>query len=104
LIHQRQLLNQLGILSLEKPTTMYVDNQSAIALSLNPVFHSRTKHFTMRHHYVREQVAKGNVTLKYCSTDEMIADFLTKALARPKFEKFRLMAGVQHLHTKGLDL
>ena len=76
------------------PTILAADNQRAIALSKNYGFHERTKHFGIRHHFIREKVLAGEIQLKYCPTNEMVADMLTKALGRIIFEKFRREEGV----------
>ena len=54
------------------------DNQGSIALAHNPVFHSRTKHIDIQHHYIRDEVASKRIELSYIPTDEMIADGLTR--------------------------
>ena len=66
---------------------LYEDNQSCIALAKNPIHHARTKHIDIQHHFVREKVESKEVELAYMSTDDMVADALTKPLARPKFAK-----------------
>lgn len=48
------------------------DNQGSIALAHNPVFHSRTKHIDIQHHYIRDEVAAQRIQLSYIPTDEMI--------------------------------
>ena len=78
---------------------IHEDNQSAIAIAKNPQFHGRVKHINIKYHFIREQVNNDNIVLKYCQTSEMIADMLTKALGRIKFEKLREMAGVMPLKT-----
>ena len=64
------------------------DNQGSIALAHNPVFHSRTKHIDIQHHYIRDEVASKRIELSYVPTEEMIADGLTKALTHVKFHRF----------------
>ena len=70
------------------PTTIYCDTQSCIKLSLNPVFHNRSKHIEIPYHYVRDMVEKDVIKLEYISTEDQIADILTKPLAKPKVELF----------------
>ena len=94
IIWLRQLISELGSAP-QTPTVIYEDNQAAIAMTKNPQFHGRAKHINIKHHFVREQVAKGNVQLQYCPTSEMTADILTKGLSRDNFEKLRSKSGVE---------
>jgi hypothetical protein len=89
----RVLLEDLGFTQGEA-TTIHADNQGCIALSRNPVSHSRAKHIDIRHHFIRERVENSEVDLKFCSTKDMVADIFTKPLARESFEKFRAALGV----------
>jgi hypothetical protein len=68
-------------------TTIYGDNKGSLDLTANPVFHSRTKHIQVRYHAIRDYVERGEIRLQYIQTDEMLADGLTKALDRVKFER-----------------
>jgi hypothetical protein len=83
-IFLRQLLSELGYK--QASVTLHCDNQSSIALSSNPAYHQRTKHIDVQHHFIREKVEAGEIVLKYEPTEHMIADVLTKALARAKHE------------------
>lgn len=74
---------------------IHCDNQGAIALAKNDQFHARTKHIDIREKWVREAVAAKDITLEYISTDLQLADGLTKALPRDKFEYFRRAIGVE---------
>ena len=72
---------------------IYKDNQAAISLAKNPQYHGWAKHIDIRHQFVRERVAEGTIELKYCCTEDMVADKLTKGL-NTNLEKLRKMAGV----------
>ena len=61
-------------------TPIYCDNTSAINLSKNPVHHSRTKHIEVRHHFLRDHVAKNDVKLEFLLTNDRLADIFTKPL------------------------
>jgi len=60
------------------------DSQSAIAAIKNPVNHSRTKHIDLRHHFIRDIVSKGLMSMEYIPTESNSADALTKGLQRMK--------------------
>jgi hypothetical protein len=87
----RALLDELPIgAGPAKPaTTIYGDNQGCIALAKNDVHHQRTKHIAIRHHFVRERVASGDVVLVWVPTGKMVADVLTKATTQAVFELHR---------------
>ncbi|XP_048491166.1 uncharacterized mitochondrial protein AtMg00810-like [Beta vulgaris subsp. vulgaris] len=70
------------------------DNQSAIRLAENPVFHARTKHVEVHYHFVREKVLRGEIELEQVNTEDQVADIFTKGLGGPKFEKFRKQLGM----------
>ena len=89
----RKLLNDLGRKQ-EGPTTIYCDNMSAIALTKNPVFHARSKHIELRHHFIRDLVQKEEIQLEFITTNEQPADMLTKPITTEKFLKFRDMLGL----------
>jgi len=89
----RMLLQELD-LPQTKATIIHADNQGSIALAHNPVSHSRAKHIDIQHHFIRERVERGEVSLNYVSTKEMMADIFTKALPCESFEKFRTNLGV----------
>lgn len=71
------------------------DNISAIKLAKNPVFHARTKHLEIHHHFVRERQLAGEISVQHISTQEQPADILTKSLSRIKFEQHRKSIGMR---------
>ncbi|GKA64776.1 copia protein [Tanacetum coccineum] len=70
------------------------DNKGAIDLSKNLVQHSRTKHIEIRHHFLRDNVQKGNISIEKVSSEDNIADILTKPLKREPFNYLRLGQGM----------
>jgi hypothetical protein len=70
------------------------DNAGAIALSKNPVHHERSKHIGMRHHFLREKIEDGTISLDHVRSEENLADVLTKGLPKDVFEKHRQNLGV----------
>ena len=82
------LLRELG-LSPTRPPSLWCDNIDATYLSVNPVFHARTKHIKIDYHFVREQVAKKALEIRHISTHDQLADVLTKPLPIQQFERFR---------------
>ncbi|GJY27522.1 hypothetical protein Tco_0403289 [Tanacetum coccineum] len=56
------------------------DNKGAIDLSKNPVQHSRTKHIEIRHHFLRDNVQKGNISIEKVASEDNIGDIFTKPL------------------------
>ena len=96
LIWLRKLLQELGFQQ-KMATVLFEDSTSAIEVSRNPKFHGRMKHIDIRHHFLRDAVEAGTLILQYCQTDNQLADIMTKALPRDKFETFRKLLGVQKL-------
>jgi hypothetical protein len=70
---------------------LYQDNKSAILLETNGKKSSgkRTRALHIRYFFLTDQVEKGNVTIVYCPTDDMVGDFHTKPLQGEKVQKFR---------------
>ncbi len=81
----RQLLKDMGY-EQKAPTILHEDNQGCIMLLKNPVYHAKTKHINIQHHFIREKVEQKQVELKYCPMNKMIADILTKLISRDQFK------------------
>ena len=76
------LKNLMGELQIDlSPVHLYCDNESAIAISKNPVQHYRTRHFKLHWHFVRQVQEAGEVVVSFVRTALQDADFLTKALS-----------------------
>ncbi|GJY69593.1 retrovirus-related pol polyprotein from transposon TNT 1-94, partial [Tanacetum coccineum] len=74
---------------------LFCDNQSAIYLAKNPVFHGRTKHIKIRYHYIRELVSEGTLSLKKILGAKNPADMLTKVMATEKLKLCAASTGLQ---------
>ncbi|KAK2453566.1 putative mitochondrial protein [Trifolium repens] len=81
------LLNDLKI-QCSKPPVIYCDSQSALHIASNLVFHERTKHLEIDCHLVREKLQQGLLRLLPISTEDQLADCLTKPLGVAKFNGF----------------
>ncbi|GJZ06768.1 retrovirus-related pol polyprotein from transposon TNT 1-94 [Tanacetum coccineum] len=80
---------------------LYCNNKSAIALRCNNVQHLRSNHIDIHHHFIREKVENGVVKLYFMTTDYQLADILTKALPRERFEFLLLRLGMKNKMAKG---
>ena len=64
-------------------------------LAKNPQFHNRTKHIDIRHHFIREAIETGLVTLQYVQSEDNTADVLTKALSGPVHKQHMIGLGLR---------
>ena len=83
LLWMKQTLRDFGCEFNKIP--LLCDNESAIKLANNPVQHSRTKHIDIRHHFLRDHEAKGDIELFHVSTENQLADIFTKPLDETRF-------------------
>ena len=84
LLWMQKLLSHYGIR--QEYLTIYSDNTIAINISKNPIQHSRTKHIEIRHHFIRELVDDGTLTLEFIHTNDQKVDLFTKPLDSKRFE------------------
>ncbi|GJT30009.1 retrovirus-related pol polyprotein from transposon TNT 1-94 [Tanacetum coccineum] len=82
---------------------LYCDSQSAIAISCNPVQHSRTKHIHTRYHFIKEQVENGIIELYFVRTEYQLADMFTKALPEDRFQYLVRRIGMRCLTPAELE-
>ncbi len=85
------IYDSLGV-NYEKSGVIHDDNEACIKLNSAPIvnFSGRSKYISRKYFSVYEHVEGGKVILRWCGTDDMIADFLTKAIIGNKFAKFRI--------------
>lgn len=81
-------------------TKILVDNQSAIAIANNSVFHGKTKHFNVKLYFLREAQQEGSISLHYCKTEDQVADIFTKPLSVGRFEELRSKLGIINIDSR----
>jgi len=92
-VYIKAFLQELGQYKQAK-FPIYIDNNGALLLAKNPVFHERTKHIAVKFHYTWELINKGIIDLYYISTNDQKADGLTKPLEKIKFRAFLQQLGL----------
>ncbi|GJX62374.1 retrovirus-related pol polyprotein from transposon TNT 1-94 [Tanacetum coccineum] len=82
---------------------IYCDSKSAIAISCNPIQHSRTKHIAVCYHFIKEHVEKSAIKLYFVKTDYQLADLFTKSLLVDRFNYLVRRLGMRSLSPQELD-
>ncbi|XP_019101850.1 PREDICTED: uncharacterized protein LOC109133303 [Camelina sativa] len=90
------LLSEMGIVLPVAPV-LYCDNVGATYLCANPVFHTRMKHIAIDYHFIREFIQAGVLRVTHVSSNDQLADALTKPLPRPQFQELTSKIGVSEL-------
>ena len=83
ILYMKQTLLDYGVV-LEK-VPLLCNNESTVKLANNPVQHSRTKYIDIRHHFLRDHVAKNDILLEGVRTEDQLADIFTKPLDEATF-------------------
>ncbi len=89
----RHLFQELGY-PIKGPSTLYIDNMSALSVARNPEHHGRMKHLDLKFFWLRQAVQDSKLRLEYIPTEFMLADLLTKPLERVKVQEHRKRMGV----------
>ena len=95
IIYLREYLQFLGI-TLTSPTIIFEDNAACIVIAKDPTNHKGTRQINTKLFFVRDTIRDKVIDVKQISTDENMADFFTKSLARPRFELLRSQLGLVH--------
>lgn len=89
-----RLLHDLSVVP-SLPVPLHCDNQAAIRIAKNPIFHERTKNIELDCHFVREKLLDGLISLSFVPSSSQIADLFTKALVGPFHRSFLGKLGVR---------
>jgi hypothetical protein len=87
ILYMKQTLLDYGVVLDKMP--LLCDNESAVKIANNPVQHSRTKHIDICHHFLRDHVAKNDISLEGVRSEDQLADIFTKPLDETTFCRLR---------------
>lgn len=82
-----QLLQDMKILKQQVPIPIFEDNQGCIAMIKSDKVNQRSKHISIKYHYIKHLYNANMIDIQYCPTEHMIADMFTKPLDSTKFKK-----------------
>jgi hypothetical protein len=88
-----RLLSDLKNTAIES-VGLKLDNKSALSLIKNPVFHERSNHIQTRFHFIQESSESGEIRPDFISTGNQLANILTKALPRARFQELQAKIGM----------
>ncbi|KAL5823154.1 hypothetical protein ACOSQ3_021104 [Xanthoceras sorbifolium] len=81
------------------PMRSFCDNKSAINIVHNPVQHDRTKHIEVDRHFIKEKLDSGLICTPFVSTENQLADILTKGFSSAVFQRLVDKLGMDNIHS-----
>ena len=98
IIWLHQLLMEVGIKTLV-PTKLWYDNQAALHIASNPIFHERTKHIEIDCHFVRKKIQLDLISIEYVKTGKQLSNIFTKALNGNRVSYLCNKLGIINIYT-----
>ena len=92
------MLNELK-LEPTSPMRVFCDNKAAISIAHNPVQHDRTKHVEVDRHFIKEKIESRQITTPYVTTNQQLADILTKWVTVAVFEDLVSKLGMSDIYS-----
>ncbi|GJY26303.1 retrovirus-related pol polyprotein from transposon TNT 1-94 [Tanacetum coccineum] len=96
-MERKSTLGACQILDGKLMVPIFFNNTSAIAISNNPVLHSRTNNIDIRYHFIRDHILKGDIELHFIPTKYQLADIFTKPLDEPTFIRLKAELGMLNI-------
>ncbi|PKI65567.1 hypothetical protein CRG98_014067 [Punica granatum] len=97
LLWVKQLLGELGV-EQPGPMKLFCDNQAALHIASNPVFHERTKHIEVDCHFVREKLQSQDIVTTFVSSNDQLTDIFTKALRGSRVDYICNKLGIHNIY------
>lgn len=97
LVWLKQLLKELKF-AYVSPMILFCDNQVALHISSNPVFHERTKHIEKDCHFIQEKIIYGYIKINFVNSKVQLANVFTKILRGPRIDYICNKFGAYQLH------